>query len=579
MKSARRTTATAVVLATAGTLVTLTTSPAAAAVSCASPVFKRQFYANTSFSGTPKKTDCDNAIDQSWSGAPVSGLPKDNFGVRWTVTRDFGSGGPFALNATGLDGIRVYLDGVRKIDLWKNVSTTVKKTANVTIPSGKHTLRIDYANWTGAAKVKVTYTPRTSPDIDKVKPLVPTGTSVTYDKTTGKAKLTWTKNKEMDLAGYRVYRRLKGTSFPAAPLATTALTSYTDSTLPVTGETYYYELRAYDKARNESTGTADQPVATVDRIAPGVPVITSASGEVRPGGTGTGGLEVVWDQVTGATAYRVFRATSENGTYTAVGRTELPSYLDTSAAESTVYHYRVSAVDAAGNESARSAPQEGRIWDNDPPPLVTGLDVTPTEYGFELTWDKSPATDLRYYTVHKGELVGDEDERVCYGGLVDYVSPDTTSYTYTTLPDGDEVCFFIDAVDDEGNSANKWSDDLARAVVVTELDMTPSVATPEGSPLDLSVAEDGEGNRLTWSGGSAQGFRVYRWNPATSSYERIADLAGTASQYLDTGARRGTTSYYWVTGVLADGTETLPAGGWAVTAPAGGTTLTSTRES
>lgn len=29
--------------------------------------------------------------------APASGLPKDNFGVRRTVTRDFGSGGPFAL--------------------------------------------------------------------------------------------------------------------------------------------------------------------------------------------------------------------------------------------------------------------------------------------------------------------------------------------------------------------------------------------------------------------------------------------------------------------------------------------------
>jgi fibronectin type 3 domain-containing protein len=584
MKSARRTTATAVVLATAGTLFTVTAAPASAAVSCASPVFKRQFYANTSFSGTPKKTDCDSAIDQSWSGAPVSGLPKDNFGVRWSLTRDFGSGGPFALNATGLDGIRVHVDGVRKIDLWKNVSTTVAKTANITIPPGKHTLRIDYANWTGAAKVKVTYTPRTSADIDKVKPLVPTGTSVTYDKTTCKAKITWTKNQEMDLAGYRVYRRLKGSSFPAAPLATTGLTSYTDSSLPVTGESYYYEVRAYDKAGNESGGTADQPVTTVDRVAPGVPTITSATGEVRPGGTGTGGLRVGWDAVPGAAAYRVFRAASENGTYSAVGRTDQLSYLDASAAESTVYYYRVSALDAAGNESARSAPQRGRIWDNDPPPLVTGLNVTPTEYGFRLDWDKSPATDLRYYTVHRGELAGDEGEQVCYGSVVDYLSPDETSYTYTTLPDGDEVCFFLDAVDDEGNSANKWSDDPAHAVVATELDMTPSVPTPEGSPLDLSVleAEGDEGNSLSWSGlgeDSVQGFRVYRWNPATSSYERIADLGAAASQYFDTGARRGTTSYYWVTGVLADGTETPPADGWAVTAPAAGTTVSSPSES
>lgn len=311
MKSARRTTASAVVLATVGTLVTLTAAPASAAVSCASPVFQRQFYANTSFSGTPKKTDCDSTVDESWSGAAASGLPKDNFSVRWTLTRDFGSGGPFALTATGLDGIRVYVDGIRKIDLWKNVSSTVKKTANVTIPSGSHTLRIDYANWTGAAKVKVTYTPRTSADVDKAKPLVPTGTSVTYDKATGKAKLTWTKNKEMDLAGYRVYRRLKGTSFGTKPLSTTTSTSYTDSALPATGDTYYYEVRAYDKAGNESGGTTDQTVATADRTGPAAPSGLTAHVDLY-------GMVVVWNAVPDAAGYDLYEKDPATGSYTLI---------------------------------------------------------------------------------------------------------------------------------------------------------------------------------------------------------------------------------------------------------------------
>ncbi|MFD0434598.1 fibronectin type III domain-containing protein [Streptomyces chartreusis] len=580
MNPARRTTAAAaatVVLATAGTL--LSTAPASAAVSCASPVFKRQFFANTSFSGTPKRTDCDTAIDQNWgTNAPASGLPKDNFTVRWTVTRDFGSGGPFTFTASTQDGIRVYLDGSRKVDLWKNVSTTAKKTVDLTVPAGRHTLRIDYVNWTGTANVKFTYTPRTSATVDKVKPLAPTGARVTYDTTTGKAKLTWSKSPEMDLAGYRVYRRLKGASFGSTPLATTTSTTYTDSTLPVTGAGYYYEVRAVDKAGNESAGTADQAVTTVDRVAPGVPTITTATGEVTPTGS-TGGLRVGWDKVTDAATYRVYRAASENGTYTRIATTDQLSHLDASAAESTTYYYRVSARDAAGNESAPSVPQRGRIWDNDPPPVVTGLSVTPTEYGFRLAWDKSPAEDLRYYTIHKGELVGDEDEQVCYGSLVEYVSPDETSFSYTTHPDGDEVCFFVDAVDDDGNSAMKWSDDLVPAVAVTELDMTPSVPTPDGSPLNLTVspAEGDEGNQLSWTGlgageespDPAKGFRIYRWNPATSAYEKIADLGAGAFEYFDTGAKRGTTSYYWVTGVLADGTESVPAGDWTVTAPVG----------
>ncbi|MFE5186838.1 PA14 domain-containing protein [Streptomyces sp. NPDC056628] len=570
MNPARRATtaaATTVALATASTLLT-TATPASAAVSCTSPVFTRQFFANTTFSGTPKKTDCDSAIDQSWSGAPLTGLPKDNFAVRWSVTRDFGSGGPFTLTASGLDGIRVHLDGTRKIDLWKNTSTTVSKTLNLTIPPGKHTLRVDYVNWTGSAKVKFTYTPRTTATVDQTKPLAPTGAQAVYDTTTGKAHLTWTPNKEMDLAGYRVYRRLKGASFGTTPLATTTSTSYTDTTLPKTGATYYYEVRAADKAGNEGTGTTDQPVTTVDRTAPAAPTgLTTASEE--------SGLRVGWKAADGATSYRVYRSASADGTYTGVGTTAQVSWLDTSAVEGTTYHYRVTSMDAAGNESARSSSVSGRRRDDTPPSLVTGVTATPTEYGFEVRWDANPTPDLQSYVVRRGELWGDEEEQMCslYPGY--YVSADTTSYAYTTLPDGEESCFIVDAVDDAGNSAFQRTGD-AQIVVATELDTTPSVETPEGSPLTLEAAgaEGDEGNRLTWYGlgedapEQAAGYRVYRWNPGTSAYERIADAEPGATEYVDTGAARGTTSYYWVTAVAADGTESRPTGDYAITAPA-----------
>ncbi|MFI5633563.1 PA14 domain-containing protein [Streptomyces sp. NPDC051664] len=275
MNRPRRTTAAtagAVVLATSGGLLAAA-GPASAAVTCASPVFKRTFYANTTFSGTPKATDCDSVINQNWgTGAPgFKGMPANNFGVRWSTTRDFGSGGPFTFTASSRDGIRVYLDGVRKVDMWKNVATTVSKTVNVTIPSGKHSLRVDFVNWTGAANAKFAYAPRTSATVDKVKPLVPTGTTVTYSTASTSTKVSWAKNKEMDLAGYRVYRRLKGTSYPAKPIATTTSTSYTDTTVPKDGNVYYYEVRAYDKAGNASSGTADLGITTVDRTAPAAP--------------------------------------------------------------------------------------------------------------------------------------------------------------------------------------------------------------------------------------------------------------------------------------------------------------------
>ncbi|MFI5548945.1 fibronectin type III domain-containing protein [Streptomyces sp. NPDC051738] len=386
MNPARRTTAATaatVVLVTAGGLLTATVAPASAAVTCASPVFKRQFFANTTLSGTAKKTDCDTAIDQNWgTGAPASGLPKDRFSVRWTLTRDFGSGGPFSFSASAQDGIRVYLDGKLRIDLWKNVSTTVRKTVNVTIPADKHTLRVDFAHWTGTANVKFGYTPRTSAAVDKVKPLAPTAPSVSYDAATGKAKATWAKNKEMDLAGYRVYRRLKGTPFGSTPLATTTSTTYTDATLPVTGATYYYQVRAYDKAGNESTGTAEKAVTTVDRTAPGQVTGLTATGT-------TAGNTLTWQPSSAPDVhhYEVWGAPDgqqdPDGPETLLGT----SYTDFTAATGTAYTYRVHAVDGAMNVSPVSAPVTVTRPEPSGTPAPTGLTAVRHDDRTELHWD------------------------------------------------------------------------------------------------------------------------------------------------------------------------------------------------
>ncbi|MEV2210976.1 PA14 domain-containing protein [Streptomyces sp. NPDC050997] len=431
MNPARRTTAAAsaaVVLATAGGLLTAVATPATAATTCASPVFKRQFFANTSFSGTPKKTDCDSAVDQNWgTGAPASGLPSNNFGVRWSVTRDFGSGGPFAFAAEAQDGIRVYLDGVRKVDLWKNVSTTVSKTVNLTIPSGPHTLRVDHVNWTGTARVKFGYTPRTSATVDKVKPLAPTGTAVSYDQATGKAKLTWAKNKEMDLAGYRLYRRLKASATWKQVTTTTAAT-YTD-TPPATGDTYYYEVRAHDKAGNESAGGTDRPVATVDRTAPAVPSGVEAS-DSQPG------ITVSWKAVPGATQYLVHRRWDDDGgdnPVVQVAKVTTTSWLDATAKEGLYYSYWVSAVDGVGNKSAK-APADQIYRGDFAPSAPTGLTATTKAgAGVALTWKTptSPVTNdlARFWIYRNGRKV--DEVRATQTSFTDIYVRQGTTYTYT----------------------------------------------------------------------------------------------------------------------------------------------------
>ncbi|WP_405681535.1 PA14 domain-containing protein [Streptomyces sp. NBC_01238] len=652
------------VAATSCSLLTaVSATPAAAATSCTSPVFKRQFFANTSFSGTPKKTDCDSVIDQNWgTGAPASGLPKDNFGVRWSLTRDFGSGGPFAFTAATRDGIRVYLDGVRKVDIWKNVSTTQKKTVNVTVPAGKHSLRIDFVNWTGPANVKFGYAPRTSATVDKVKPLSPVGVKAVLDNATANAKVTWSANEEMDLAGYRVYRRPKGSSTFTLVKTTTA-TSYA-GVPPEGGKTYYFEVRAYDKAGNVSTGSTDIPLTTVAVIPP---ADFAAKGI-------DAGIVLTWKPVPGAVRYNLKRddqhghvsvrsVTATAFTDTTVKRSEKWTYqvaavdgagrasaygpavtayrpvaaprnivatpgissatftwttdhsvdgdvydfhvyrsetlpvdtsaapircsttwktlgdgrlqytcTDTSPAGGLTYHYVIKAYDNSGRESVPSATVEvttlARDWT--PPAPVTGLTAKATEYGIELHWNANTEPDLKRYVVYRGELIDGEDERVCYGTSSEYLDAATTSYTDERLPDGEERCYFIDVEDTSGNSSFRMTHS-AEVAVVTELDLTPSVETPAGSPLTLTATRGTTGTSvdLSWNTvADATGYLVERWNPTAGAYEKLTADPVTDVSYTDATAPTGTTHFYRVTAVYADDTRSAPSADWVILAPA-----------
>ncbi|MDX2703969.1 PA14 domain-containing protein [Streptomyces sp. PA03-6a] len=510
----RRITATALVLAVAGGVLTATAAPASAAVSCTSPVYKRQFFANTTFSGTPKRTDCDSVIDQNWgTGAPVSGVPSNNFGVRWSVTRDFGSGGPFTFTVSARDGIRVYLDGVRKIDLWKNVSATVKKTVNVTIPSGKHTFRVDFVNWTGAANVKYAYTPRTSVDVDRVRPLAPAGAAVSYDTATGAAKLTWSRNREMDLGNYRVYRRLKGASYGAKALATTTATAYTDRTLPKTGAAYYYEVRAVDKAGNVSSGSADQLVATVDKTPPAAPFVEmDACPSDQPYAapelvtTAANAADIAWYEMQRLDAATKSWGTVYSGAKGAICDTGWP-------ADGSKVTYRGRARDAAGNWSAYSAAATFTTSDLTPPAAVAKVRVEYRSGVPHLVW--SSVTGAASYQVVQYDPAS--------GGYVDALPASTTTQTDVvprqSVAVADSYRYAVRAVDAKGNTA-------APAEITLEM-----ADRPEAIPAFQTTARSfDEGVMIAWSSvdpwtvdeGPLPSYKIVRTDTATGE-TRIVD--------------------------------------------------------
>ncbi|KUN84213.1 fibronectin type III domain-containing protein [Streptomyces griseoruber] len=657
--------ATAALAATGGLI---TATPAAAAVTCASPLWRAQYFGNSTFSGTPKLTACDSAVAEDYGYGDPAGvtLPKDNFSVRWSLTRDFGSGGPFRLSAATQDGMRVYVDGVRKIDLWKNVSTTARKTVDLTVPAGKHTLRVDYVAWTGVARAAFTYAPRTEAAVDAVKPLAPTGLTAAYNRDTSKTTLRWTANKEMDLAGYRVYRRLSTTSWArvsGASLLTSR--SFVDAT-PATGQTFLYEVRAVDKAGRESAGSLDAPAVTVDRTGPAAPTALTVVGDAW-------WATLAWHQVADATTYEVYASAAAGGPFELLGTTSTTSYR-TDAPENTARYYRVRALDAlgnpsayaavtgdgvdrtppksptslgsvvgvgdtevywkqpdgfhedfdnggayhvyrspgttldpaaltrvtcaeesdetstgglchdldmpagtyvtyavvavdpAGNESALSAPLVVRTGDRVPPGPVTGVKATPRADGVLVSWAASSEDDVERYVAWTGARQADGTVKWLGSASCREGTSDPLAVLCGDLPDGETYVYAVVARDRWGNALLP-SDPRVTLVEATELDVRPELTVTRDWDLGsmgygtVIGGPDEDGPSISWrcdktaECDSVAGYRVSRWNAATKAYEPLHAglLPSQTRAYTDTTAARGTTHFYTLEAVRADG--------------------------
>ena len=83
---------------------------------------------------------------------------------------------------------------------------------------------------------------------DKFPPATPVGLSFILGGKT--IELTWTRNTEPDLAGYRIYRAFENNSFERIK-ETQASTSYSDRNIEP-GKHYRYAVTAVDRAGNES---------------------------------------------------------------------------------------------------------------------------------------------------------------------------------------------------------------------------------------------------------------------------------------------------------------------------------------
>ena len=116
--------------------------------------WKGEYFSNPWLNAPPVFARYDEGIDFDWGlGSPDSRIPADHFSIRWTRELKFKEG-RYTFFVEFDDGVRLYLDDRLIIDDWRDGLTRTRKASH-TLSGGRHTLRLEYYDDTGHAKVRL----------------------------------------------------------------------------------------------------------------------------------------------------------------------------------------------------------------------------------------------------------------------------------------------------------------------------------------------------------------------------------------------------------------------------------------
>jgi fibronectin type 3 domain-containing protein len=175
--------------------------------------------------------------------------------------------------------------------------------------------------------------------VDFSPPAAPASLTAVWAGGPSRVELSWpAATDDLGVVGYEVSR-------DGSVLGTTTSTAFSDSAV-APGTTYSYAVVAIDGGGNRSDPVSAAVTTPADAGPPAAP-----SGLTAKAASSPRRVKLSWSPSTddvGVTGYQVYR----NGAV--IATVGLTSFVDTAVARSTKYRYAVSALDAAGNQSALS---------------------------------------------------------------------------------------------------------------------------------------------------------------------------------------------------------------------------------
>jgi hypothetical protein len=209
---------------------------------------------------------------------------------------------------------------------------------------GRYSFTVSY-NWSGTvtpSKTGYTFSP-VNRSYTKVRanqtgqnytsaatpPAAPTSVKASDGTYTNKVRVSW--NASSGATSYKVYRAtsVAGTK---SLLGSSTGTSFNDTTA-TPGVTYRYWVKACRSSRCSSYSAGNN----------GWRKLSPPTGVSASDGTYINKVRVTWNAASGATSYKVYRATSATGTKSLLGSPTGTSFNDTTATPGVTYYYWVKA--------------------------------------------------------------------------------------------------------------------------------------------------------------------------------------------------------------------------------------------
>lgn len=234
------------------------------------------------------------------------------------------------------------------------------------------------------------YSEYTDPIAVKVKLTTPIlkGSAAGYEA----AKLTW--KKVTGATGYRIYRSASedGTYTAIRNLKDSTVLTYNNSGL-TTNTTYYYKMRAFRVVGSKTYYSEyTKPIAIKPTLA--TPVLKGSS-------AGYKSAKLTWNKISGATGYRIYRSTSEDGTYTAIRNLKdvsVLSYTNSSLKTGTTYYYKMRAFRIVGSKTYYSEYTKPITVKPVPAKAVISSITAQSGKKIKISWNAVPgATGYRIY--------------------------------------------------------------------------------------------------------------------------------------------------------------------------------------